>query len=278
MGKYYVLDLSRMGSTLMYKRIGISLPPGHYHISKKSTFEPPCYLTHCWECKTEVHVGSFTGTQGAGQEGILTLSRIGRYCSIAKHVKTWLGQHPVNWLSSSSRQYFKYALGWHNYTQKEVQFLKDFDDAPLTEIGNDVWIGNGACIMGGLKIGDGAIIGTNAVVTKDVPPYAIVGGVPAKIIRYRFDEETIKQLLELQWWRYDIADFGEVDWNDVHKAIASVRKRIDGGLKCYAPKILTGKDMLAYSKRTLFFFEWSRESIRIKIFGLWLVHIVFDKR
>lgn len=70
-------------------------------------------------------------------------------------------------------------------------------------IGNDVWIGYDAVVMAGVHIGDGAIIGTRAVVTKDVPPYAIVGGVPAKIIRMRFDSETVSQLLELQWWNWD---------------------------------------------------------------------------
>ena len=71
------------------------------------------------------------------------------------------------------------------------------------EIGNDVWIGDSAIIMDGVKIGDGSIIAAGAVVTKDVPPYAIVGGVPAKIIRYRFDEDDINFLLELSWWEKD---------------------------------------------------------------------------
>lgn len=67
-------------------------------------------------------------------------------------------------------------------------------------IGNDVWIGNDVRIIGGLRIGTGAIVGLGAVVTKDVPPYAIVGGVPAKVIRYRFEEKQIKELLDSHWW------------------------------------------------------------------------------
>ena len=73
-----------------------------------------------------------------------------------------------------------------------------------TIIGNDVWIGNGAIIMPGVKIGDGAVIGTNACVTKDVEPYSIIGGNPAKLIRKRFDEETISFLLDLAWWNWPI--------------------------------------------------------------------------
>ncbi len=70
-------------------------------------------------------------------------------------------------------------------------------------IGNDVWIGSNVLIIGGIKIGDGAIVAAGAVVTKDVPPYAIVGGIPARIIRFRFDKEQINKLLELKWWNKD---------------------------------------------------------------------------
>lgn len=87
---------------------------------------------------------------------------------------------------------------------------KFVDDKHLLVIGNDVWIGSYARIMEGVTIGDGTIIAAGALVTKDVPPYAIVGGVPAKVIGYRFDEKTIEKLLELKWW-----DKGE-DWIKAH--------------------------------------------------------------
>ncbi|MDH6342506.1 acetyltransferase-like isoleucine patch superfamily enzyme [Parabacteroides sp. PFB2-12] len=77
-------------------------------------------------------------------------------------------------------------------------------------IGNDVWVGYEAVIMAGVHIGDGAIIGTRAVVTKDVPPYTIVGGVPAREIRKRFDEATISKLLKLQWWDWPVDKIQEV--------------------------------------------------------------------
>lgn len=70
------------------------------------------------------------------------------------------------------------------------------------KIGNDVWIGRDAKIMDGVSVGDGAVVATGSIVTKDIPPYAIVGGVPAKVIKYRFDEVTIEKLLELKWWDF----------------------------------------------------------------------------
>ncbi|WP_416370947.1 CatB-related O-acetyltransferase [Vibrio cholerae] len=80
-------------------------------------------------------------------------------------------------------------------------------------IGNDVWIGQNVSLKAGIKIADGAVIAANAVVTKDVPPYAVVGGIPAKVIKYRFSESEICQLLELKWWNYNYKDFVGMDLN-----------------------------------------------------------------
>lgn len=278
MSIYYNLVITRLASKLMFRRLGVRFPTGHFYLNKKSTFEPPCHITSCIESKAEIHVGAFTGTQGTYTEGILTNVSIGRYCSIAKHAKLWLAQHPTTWLSSSSRQYFEDALLWHVYTHKKVKCLNRFSDAPPTKIGNDVWIGDGAVFMGGVSVGDGAVIAANAVVTHNVPPYAIVGGVPARIIKYRFDEDTIKELLELKWWQYDIADFGDVNWSDVKEAVKGIKQKIAArpAPAIYSPKQITGKEMYAYSSRCLFFFEFSKEALRVKLFGLWIVHIVFN--
>lgn len=78
-----------------------------------------------------------------------------------------------------------------------------YDEFKEIYIGNDVWIGQRAMVMGGVRIGNGAVVGAGAVVTKDVPPYTIVGGVPAKIIRYRFSDKVVKKLQSSKWWDYD---------------------------------------------------------------------------
>ena len=78
------------------------------------------------------------------------------------------------------------------------------EDGFSIEIGNDVWVGEGVMFLGGVKIGDGAVIGANALVTKDVPPYAVVGGVPAKVIRYRMNPEQIEDMLAIKWWDWPV--------------------------------------------------------------------------
>lgn len=118
-------------------------------------------------------------------------AKIGSFCSIASEAKIGGGTHPTHFVSTS-------PLFYSNRDQLPVQWVDRplFDDSQPVEIGDDVWIGTRALVLDGVKVGTGAIVGAGAVVTKNVPPYAIVGGVPARVIRYRFDEKTIGELLK----------------------------------------------------------------------------------
>ena|ERR1039457_4018504 len=148
-----------------------------------------CALSNNVYVASNVTIGNYSqinpGTMiGSGE--------IGKFCSIAPGCLIGMPEHPVNYISTSPHTYdqgnlFDITTCWESITSPP-------------RIGNDVWIGGNAVIMQGVTVSDGAIIAAGAVVTKDVPPYAVVGGVPAKIIRYRFSDEAISYLLDWRWW------------------------------------------------------------------------------
>lgn len=123
---------------------------------------------------------------------IIQSGNIGKFCSIADSCKIGMYEHPIQNISTSPLTYGNGNIfGIPPYAITKSQPPK---------IGNDVWIGSNTVILRGVEIGDGAIIGAGAVVSKDVPPYTIIGGVPAKIIRKRFNDNEIEYLLKLKWW------------------------------------------------------------------------------
>jgi len=125
---------------------------------------------------------------------------IGKFCSIACGAKFLFNSANHNMDSLST---YPFPLFFEEWNLKKENVTDSWNNKGNIVIGNDVWIGYEAIIMAGVTIGDGAIIGTRAVVTKDVPPYAIVGGVPAKIIRKRFSDEVSSELLKIKWWNWE---------------------------------------------------------------------------
>lgn len=121
--------------------------------------------------------------------------RIGAFCSISNEVTIFLGgEHHIDWVTT-----YPFPALWPSASHIKGHPLSKGD----VVIGNDVWIGYKATILSGVTIGDGAVVGAHSLVTKDVPPYTIVAGNPAKIVRKRFDDATIERLLKIAWWNWD---------------------------------------------------------------------------
>lgn len=121
---------------------------------------------------------------------------IGGFCSIANNVKIGGARHPLEWVGMSPVFY----SGRDSINKKFSRFDRDVDKTTI--IGHDVWIGAGAFIIQGVKVGNGAVIGAGSVVTHDVEDYGIVAGNPAKLIRKRFSEDVVKELLKIKWWNF----------------------------------------------------------------------------
>lgn len=194
-------------------------------------FEAPVLILDHLDIKRSTTIGAYTYFRD-GKIG--SLASIGRYCSIGPSVHIGELNHPLDWLSSSSFQYERKRFSW-------FEDYKGFADTPRTAeesarilrsapvIGNDVWIGAGAHILRGVTIGDGAVVAAGAVVHRDVAPYAIVGGVPARVIGHRFDEAIRAELIELQWWRYLPNDLSGVPFRDIREAIDEIHRRQESG-------------------------------------------------
>jgi hypothetical protein len=193
-------------------------PTDHVRLGDYPTIHPSCRLRDCqvgsWtdiganSWMAETTFGDYSYCAGDNQ---IIYAEIGRFCSIASHVRINPGNHPMDRVTQ------------HHMTYRRVQYgFAETDDgaffawrrAHQCVIGHDVWIGHGALVMPGVSVGTGAVIAAGAVVTKNVSPYTIVGGVPARPIRPRFPPELAEKLLRIAWWEWNRptleARFGEL--------------------------------------------------------------------
>ena len=147
----------------------------------------------------------------------ISMTEIGKFCSIGPNFLCGWGIHPINGISTSPMFYSTKRQNGSTLSSED----KIIERKPI-RIGNDVFIGANVTILDGVTIGDGAVIGAGTVVYKDIPPYAIAVGSPFQIKRYRFDEETIKKLLKIRWWEFDEEQLKDVEhyFFDVNKFVS----------------------------------------------------------
>jgi hypothetical protein len=202
---------------------------------KEILFEAPCEVRNgAYDIET---VGAFS--YFGGQNAIIRhVSSMGRFCVIAPNVQIGLIEHPTDFLSPNHiftgggvKQLASIHL--NDYRRKNLNILSIASEKWIEKgkmnkikIGHDVWIGEGAMIARNLEIGDGAIIAARSVVTKSVPPYTIVGGVPAKTIKTRFPEKIIERLLKIKWYEYGLSALDGVNIFNISEAIEQLEKNI----------------------------------------------------
>ena len=145
------------------------------------------------EVCSDINIGDYSYL--SGPRTFVDGLKMGKYCSIARQVTIGVKGHNYHWVTTSPIL----TSAFYGFINQDLAEPNKAD----VVIGNDVWVGMNANIMRGVTIGDGAVIAADAVVTKDVPPYAIVGGNPARIIKYRFSPEIIAKLLEIKWWDWE---------------------------------------------------------------------------
>lgn len=186
-------------------------------------------------------IGAFSYL-GAGNSYFHHVERIGRFSAFGPDVIMGDSEHPTDSLTPHPMFGWKFD-DWSDDLLEDKNFVQSLrlklnGMVKKTEkivVGNDVWIGRGAVISRGVKIGDGAIIAAKAVVTKDVSPYTIVGGVPAKPIRKRFTDDIVQKLLSLKWWEYGPGILKNVDITDIDATIYAIEERIASGIPKYEP-------------------------------------------
>ncbi|PTW44162.1 MULTISPECIES: CatB-related O-acetyltransferase [Rhodovulum] len=217
---------------------------GHLHPS--SWVEGPTAIHATVPAGSILRLGAFCNLSGSQ----INNAEIGRYCSIAKNVVIGTHEHPTNWLTSSRTAYFPQVNGWDRLMAGEdapslQRRKRPFPGScPVTVLGPDVWIGEGAFIKSGITIGAGAIIGARATVVKDVPPYAIVVGTPGRVLRLRFPEPVVERLLALEWWRFSIYDLFDAPFDDIERAIDAIGEMAaSGAVTPYQGPVFSAEDL-----------------------------------
>lgn len=224
------------------------LSPEFVNISDTAVFEPPCSIK--WMAiQNEVRLGAFS----YAVSGFYSEVSIGRYTSIGEQVQIGRANHALTWVSTSPFFYsrerlfsvgkeFQAADRYHEYLAPLRPNARATALASIT-IGHDVWIGHGAFIRPGVTIGDGAVVGAMSVVTRDVPPYGVVAGNPASLLRMRLPPDLIAAFLRLQWWRFAPWQLESVNFAAPDQAVRQL-EQLEATETPYTPELVRISDLV----------------------------------
>jgi acetyltransferase-like isoleucine patch superfamily enzyme len=197
----------------------VKLNPGARII--KSRLRGPAYLNRNTQVGPDAVIGKYFGMN---ESCFVARATVGAYCAFGARTSINPFNHPTDWLSINEFQYHPNSFDWVAEYREIKRLERTSDMFKQVSIGNDVWSGHNVNVMPGVNVGDGAVLAAGSVVTKDVPAYAIVAGVPATVKRLRFKENTIERLLRVKWWDLELSELSGLPFRDVERCLSALEE------------------------------------------------------